>query len=264
MPEERELSRTRMPSGLLRVLPGLLACLSACAGDSGSASRRGEAVLVSAASSLTDAFAAVEAAFEAAHPDVDVELNLASSAVLREQILGGAPVDVFASADEENMARLVEAGVVFATPRVFARNRLRIGVPAGNPAAVSGLGDFASERLLIGLCAARAPCGGYSDRLLAAAGVIPAVDTREPSARALLAKIEAGELDAGLVYATDVESSAGVVGIALSEDRDPPQAVYLLARMEGARSATAAEAFIAFVLSTGGREILSDHGFLAP
>ena len=83
MPEERELSRMRMPSGLLRVLPGLLACLSACAGDSGSASRRDEAVLVSAASSLTDAFVAVEAAFEAAHPGVDVELNLASSAVLR-------------------------------------------------------------------------------------------------------------------------------------------------------------------------------------
>ena len=264
MPEERELSRMRMPSGLLRVLPGLLACLSACAGESGSESRRDEGVLVSAASSLTDAFVEVEAAFEAAHPGVDVELNLASSAVLREQILGGAPVDVFASADEENMARLVEAGVVPGTPHVFARNRLRIAVPAGNPAAVSGLGDFAAEGLLIGLCAARAPCGSYSDRLLAAAGVTPAVDTREPSARALLAKIEAGELDAGLVYATDVDSSAGVVGIAVPEDREPPQAAYLVASLEGARSATAAEAFIAFVLSSGGREILAKHGFLAP
>jgi molybdate transport system substrate-binding protein len=252
-----------MPPALVLAVPALLACLPGCTSEPGGVPPRDESVLVSAASSLTDAFSVVESAFEAANPGVDVQLNLAASSVLREQILGGAPVDVFASADSDNMERLARAGVVAGAPRAFARNRLQIAVPAGNPAAVSGLADLATEELLIGLCVARAPCGGYGDRLLAAAGVTPSLDTREPSARALLAKIEAGELDAGIVYATDVKSSSRVEGIVVPADRSLA-AVYPIAVLEAAPNEAAAAAFVAFVLAGEGRAILADHGFLEP
>ncbi|MDH3404357.1 MAG: molybdate ABC transporter substrate-binding protein [Acidobacteriota bacterium] len=219
-------------------------------------------VTVSAAASLGGAFAALEPAFEAAHPGLDVALNLAGSSVLREQILGGAPVDVFAAADERNLDPLVEAGAVAGAPRVFARNRLQIAVPAGNPAAVRGLADFARAELWIGLCAAEAPCGAYAERALAAAAVVPSVDTREPNARALAARIGAGELDAGIVYATDV-GPAGAEGIVIPEDRNVV-AVYPIAVLAAAPNPGGAAAFVEFVLSDAGRAVMTDHGFSVP
>src|SRR3990170_4126715 len=130
----------------------LLALVAAGCAGSGEKTVDGE-VLVSAATSLTEAFAAIEDAFEDANPGIDVLLNLASSSSLREQILEGAPVDVFASANTSNMDQVVEAGQTGGQARVFARNSLQIAVPTDNPAGVIGLADFASEELLVGLCA---------------------------------------------------------------------------------------------------------------
>ena len=107
-------------------------------------------VLVFAAASLANAFADLEAAFEAANPKVDVQLNIAGSSALREQILAGAPADVFASADEANMSKLVDAGEVAGGPWIFVRNSLEIVVPAGNTGGLSGLADFARrERKIV-------------------------------------------------------------------------------------------------------------------
>ncbi len=188
----------------LTVTACVLGMVIACSGSS----VEGE-LLVSAAASLTDAFAEMESAFEDANPDVDVLLNLGSSSALREQILEGAPADVFASANTSNMDQVAEAGELAGDAEIFVTNSLQIAVPTGNPAEVTGLEDFAREELLIGLCAEDVPCGDFGRQALENAGVIPSIDTNEPDVRALLTKIEAGELDAGITYVTDVLSASG-------------------------------------------------------
>ena len=186
----------------------------ACSGSSGE-----RQLLVSAAASLTDAFAEVEAAFEETNPDVDVVLNLGGSSALREQLLEGAPADVFASANVSNMDQVVEAGGVAGEATTFVTNSLQIAVPRGDPAGVTGLGDFANDELLIGLCAEGVPCGEFGRQALAAAGVTASIDTNEPDVRALLTKLEAGELDAGITYMTDVISTdGGVDGIDIPDE----------------------------------------------
>lgn len=235
---------------------GLLMVVVAC-GGSQSAS---DEILVSAAASLIDAFGESETAFEASNPDVDVLLNFASSSSLREQILEGAPVDVFASANPSNMAQVIEAGASDRST-TFAINVLQIAVPAGNPAGIAGLADFANPELLIGLCAAGVPCGDFARQSLEAAGVIPSLDTEEPDVRALLTKIEAGELDAGIVYVTDV--SGGVDGIEIPDEFNAV-AEYHIAVMTESPNPGGAEAFVNFVLSEMGQDILQSYGFESP
>ena len=228
-----------------------------------SAGLEGE-LLVSAAASLTDAFAEVEAAFEAANPGVDVVLNLGSSSSLREQILEGAPADVFASANTSNMDQVVDAGEVEGEADIFVLNELQIVVPAGNPAGVAGLDDFANDDLLIGLCAEEVPCGSFGREALEKAGVTPAIDTNEPDVRALLTKVEAGELDAGIVYVTDVLSTAGAVeGVVIPEEFNVV-AAYPIAALVNAPNPEAAAAFVEFVLSDEGQAILVGFGFSSP
>lgn len=245
----------------MRIVLGLLVGLliSGCGGNDDR-----QVLLVSAAASLTDAFGAVEQTFEKANPDVDVVLNLAGSSALREQILGGAPVDVFASANMENMEQVLAAGQVAGEPRVFARNRLQIAVPPTNPAGISGLADFADETLFLGLCATGVPCGDLARTTLAAADVEAVIDTNEPDVRSLLTKIEAGELDAGITYVTDIASSEGSVeGIDIPDDVDV-DADYPIAVLSSATSPSIAEDFVGFVLSAEGQQILSEFGFSSP
>ncbi len=221
-------------------------------------------VLVSAAASLTDAFAEVEAAFETANPGVDVVLNLGSSSSLRQQILEGAPADVFASANSSNMDQVVAGGEAVGEPTTFALNLLQIAVPAGNPAGITGLQDFANEDLLIGLCAEDVPCGDFGRQALANAGVIAAIDTNEPDVRALLTKIEAGELDAGITYVTDVRSAGEAVeGIVIPDDVNVV-ATYPIVRLTSAPNPDGAAALVTFVLSGPGQTILASYGFTSP
>ncbi|HSG48697.1 MAG TPA: molybdate ABC transporter substrate-binding protein [Longimicrobiales bacterium] len=250
----------------------LALAVAACAGDAapeeqsrdGLPARAAGQLLISAAASLADVFAEMEQAFENRHPEVDVLLNLGSSSSLRSQILDGAPADVFASANAANMDRIVEAGAVSGLPRVFARNTLQIAVPAGNPAGVAGLEDFADEGLRLGLCAREVPCGELAWQALDGAGITPSLDTGEPNVRALLTKVALGELDAGITYATDVAAAAGAVdGIeiprALNRSSD-----YSAAVLAGAPNPDAARAFIEFILSPAGRATLANHGFILP
>jgi len=233
-------------------------------GDGGAGPALQGKVLISAAASLRDAFSEIALAFEAANAGVDVVLNLASSSLLRAQILEGAPVDVFASADISNMDAVVAAGGVAGEARIFARNALRIAVPKGNPAGVRGLGDFARPELLLGLCAPEVPCGAFAGRALARAGVVASVDTYEPDVRALLTRIELGELDAGITYVTEVVARRGrVEGIEIPEEHNVV-AEYPIAVLAGAPNPDAAAAFVAFVLSDEGQAILRKHGFAAP
>ncbi len=245
----------------LAVVSGLLVVLAAC-GASGADTT--SEVLVSAAASLTDAFSEVEAQFEAASPGVDVVLNLAGSSALREQILGGAPADVFASANTSNMDQVAEAGEVAGESQIFVRNLLQIAVPSGNPAGVTGLEDFGRDELLIGLCAEDVPCGDFAREALANAGVTPAIDTNEPDVRALLTKVEAGELDAGITYVTDVVSTDGAVdGVDIPEGVNVV-AAYPIAVLANAPNPDVASAFVDFVLSDEGQAILAEFGFASP
>lgn len=245
----------------LALAMALVVVLAACRGDG--VAPQGE-ILVSAAASLTDALTEVETAFEDANPGVDVVLNLGGSSALREQILEGAPADVFASANTSNMDQVVEAGEVEGEPEIFVHNLLQIAVPSGNPAGITGLEDFANEELLIGLCAEDVPCGSFAREALAKAGVTPAIDTNEPDVRALLTKVELGELDAGITYVTDVASTdGGVDGVDIPEDQNVV-ASYPIAALTNAANPEAAGAFVEFVLSDEGQAILAGYGFALP
>jgi molybdate transport system substrate-binding protein len=249
-----------MGTARLIVTTCVLGMVVACSGSSTEVE-----LLVSAAASLTDAFAEVESAFEEENPDVDVVLNLGSSSALREQILEGAPADVFASANTSNMDQVVEAGEVAGEPEIFVTNLLQIAVPAGNPGGVVGLEDFAREGLLIGLCAEDVPCGDFGMQALENAGVTPALDTNEPDVRALLTKIENDELDAGIVYVTDVLSSppGEVEGIDIPTEVNVV-AEYPIALLASAPNPDAAAAWVEFVLSEEGQAILTSYGFTSP
>ena len=220
-------------------------------------------VTVFAAASLTDAFDELDAAFEVANPEVTVEVNYGASSALREQILAGAPADVFASANTSNMDRVVEGGAAD-DPTDFVTNLLQIAVPGDNEAGVTGLDDFADADPLIGLCAEEVPCGEFGREALAHAGISPSVDTNEPDVRSLLTKIEAGELDAGIVYATDVISAGDAVEGVDIPDEDNVTATYPIAALTDAPNAEVADAFVTFVLSDEGQQILTSYGFGTP
>ncbi|CAA9218069.1 MAG: Molybdenum ABC transporter, substrate-binding protein ModA [uncultured Acidimicrobiales bacterium] len=220
-------------------------------------------VTVFAAASLTDAFEEVAAAFEAGNREVTVELSFASSSTLREQILAGAPADVFASANQSNVEELVEAGAATGAAD-FVENELQIVVPAGNPGAVKGLADLADDDLLVGLCAQEVPCGQLGREALAKAGVTPSIDTDEPDVRSLLTKVGAGELDVGLVYRTDVLAAGEAVeGIDLAPDQEVTT-TYPITTLTDGGNPEAGAAFVAFVLSARGQEILASYGFDPP
>ena len=253
----------RLRYGQLRVA-FTVAMIGLVLGSCGGSPDTSDEIRVSAASSLSDVFAELESAFEAAHTGVDVVLNLGGSSLLREQILAGAPVDVYASASRDTMASIVEAGLLEGEPTVFAHGFLEIAVPVGNPAHVTGLEDFGVEELFIGLCDIGVPCGQYGRQVISSAGVEPAIDTNEPNVRSLLTKIEAGELDAGIVYMTDVRSAQGRVdGIAIP-DAVNVAADYPIALMAEGPNTEGARVFVEFVLSEIGQTILAGHGFVTP
>lgn len=217
---------------------------------------------VFAAASLTEAFDELAAQFEAAHPNVDVVLNSGGSTALAQQIVQGAPVDVFAAAAEPPMATVVEAGLA-ESPVVFATNTLELVVPAGNPAGVTGLADLADPGLRIALCDATVPCGAASEQLLANAGVTAAPDTLESDVTAVLTKVRLGEVDAALVYRTDVAAAGEVEGIEVPGAASVVNR-YPIAALADATDADAAAAFVAFVTGPAGRSVLDDLGFGAP
>ena len=253
-----------MTGGPARSLVLLIAALATIALACGSADAESrEEVLLFAAASLTDAMEEIGSAFEAANSDFDVRLNLAGSSSLRVQILEGAPADVFASADSANMERVIEAGDA-ASSSGLADNLLQIAVPAGNPGEITGLADFARDDLLIGLCDAGVPCGDLGRQALANAGVVAAVDTNEPDVRALLVKIEAGELDAGVVYVTDVRAAGDrVEGVPIPSHVNVAT-TYRIAELSAAPNPVGADAFVSFALSEAAQAILGRHGFSVP
>ncbi len=173
---------------------------AACSGQSGRGTGDGD-VVVMAASSLTDV---IEIVFEGRD---SVTPLIASSSTLVAQLAAGAEADILITANGATMERAVSEGLIRGEPVLIATNTLVLATPAGNPGGVTRLADLARGDLLIGLCATEVPCGQLARRALDEAGVAPSADTLEPNVRALASKLSLGELDAGLVYATDARAA---------------------------------------------------------
>jgi molybdate transport system substrate-binding protein len=252
-------------NGLAAVLVvGAVAVAFAGCGDGAGSQDTGGDITVLAAASLTDAFTKVGSVFDDGHPGTHVELSFGPSSGLATQITEGAPADVFASASPSQMDVVVHDGDAKGDPRPFATNLLEIAVPRRNPGHVTGLADFARDDLLIGLCAKEVPCGQFGREALSGAGVTPAIDTNETDVRALLTKIQSGELDAGIVYETDVLAAEdGVEGIRIPDDQNAV-ATYPIVSLSGSNEPEVAVAFVDFVRSPDGLAILKRYGFGAP
>lgn len=222
-------------------------------------------ITVSAATSLTDAFTEIADDFTAANPDVEVTFNFESSTTLSTQILEGAPADVYASADEANMALLTAGDLVSHGPEVFTRNELVIVTKPGNPEGISTVADLADAGV-ISLCGEDVPCGKYAQEVLDNAGVtIPESSvTRGQNVGATLTAVAEGDAVAGIVYVTDAASAGDAVeAISIPADINAI-AVYPIGVIETSENSTVAEAFMSYVLGEEGQAILADHGFLPP
>lgn len=215
---------------------------------------------VYAASSLKMTFEELAAEFEAAHDGVEVEFNFAGSSDLVAQILQGAPADVFAAADEKNMAKL---GDEAPEPKPFATNTLAIAVPRDNPAEVAELADLASPGLQLVVCSPEVPCGAVAAMVESNAGVDWKPVSEEQSVTDVLGKVSSGEADAGLVYVTDVAANDEVRSVAIPEAVNAVT-TYPIASLDGADEPDLAQAWVDLVTSEAGQQVLADAGFGRP
>lgn len=230
---------------------------------------------VFAASSLAEAFDDVAPAFGAAHPGARVRFNFAGSPTLRTQLEQGARSDALAVADQANMQAALDGGVVASAGRTFARNKLTIIVPKSNSAGVNSTADLASPGLKLVLAAKEVPAGSYAREAIAKMDAEPAyvsgfgakvlanVVSEEPNVKAVVAKVQLGEADAGIVYATDV--TAGVAGDVTAVDIPDLYNViasYPIAATIDTARPELAQTFIDFLLSSEGQSILKRYGFL--
>ena len=226
-------------------------------------------VTISAASSLTDAFQTLAKGFEAVHPGAKVRLNFAASGVLLQQLAQGAPVDVFASADQDTMDRAVkQKWVDAATRRDFAANELVLVEPATGGVALRTLQDLyrpAVRRIAVGK-PATVPVGRYTRQALESAGLWAALAPRMVQAdnvRQVLDYVARGEVEAGFVYRTDavaIPAKVRVVLVVAGHDR----VRYPVAVATDAPQQALAQAFAAYLLAPAAQEILARHGFGKP
>jgi len=259
--------------GVLGTVALTLVVLTACGASGGdptsaSGSSGGDelsgSVTVFAAASLTGSFTDLAADFEAAHPGVSVDLNLAGSSDLATQIVEGAPADVFASADTKNMSTVVDAGLADGDPVDFATNVLEIAVPPGDPAGVRDLADLADPDLKVVVCAPAVPCGAATVAVTEAAGVELTPVSEESSVTDVLGKVTSGEADAGLVYVTDIAAAGDAVeGVPFDESAEAVN-TYPIVALTDSRESDAAQAFVDYVAGPDGRSVLSAAGFGSP
>lgn len=254
--------------------------LSLVAGCSaGGDDEAGSTLTVFAAASLTEAFTEIAEKFEEANPDVEVRLSFDGSSGLVDQIAGGAPADVFASADEKNMTRVVDEGLarssaqglpassvegaVSGVPPLFATNILTLITPPGNPAGITGFNDSLDGIRLV-VCAEGVPCGNATRALAAAAGVELQPVSEESKVTDVRGKVESGEADAGIVYATDATAAGDKVEVLQINGADATPNRYPITVLEGAADPALAQQFVDTVTGPEGRAVLERYGFGAP
>lgn len=234
-------------------------------GHSGSSTTAGVSGTVSvfAAASLKASFTAIGKAFEEANPGVKVTFNFGPSSGLATSITQGNPADLFASASPTTMDTIVKAGDA-SNPTTFARNVLQIAVPPSNPARITGIADLAKPGVKVARCAEEVPCGKLALKVFANAKVKVDPADRAVDVNGVVKDVTTGEVDAGLVYATDVLAQGDKVrGIAIPADVNA-STDYPIAVLTTAPNAAGAAAFQSFVLSDAGASALTDAGFEKP
>ena len=220
-------------------------------------------ITVLAAASLTEPFTTLGKQFEAAHPGVQVTFGFAASSALAAQVTAGAPADVFASASQPTMDAVVRAGAA-AEPQVFATNSMEIAVPPANPGAVTGVASLADPRVKVALCQPQVPCGSTAQKVFAKAGVSVTPVTLEPDVKSVLSKVQLGEVDAGVVYVTDVRAAGDkVTGVEIPA-ADNASTSYPVAALTHSANPRTAAAFVEYVLSPEGAKVLTAAGFGPP
>lgn len=235
----------------------------------GTVSCLAQEIVVSAAASLTDAFSQIGKDFEAANPGRQVRFNFAASGALLAQIQHGAPVDVFASADQRTMERADAAQLIAKDTRAdFARNELVLIVPAkraATPAQLQDLQSAAYTRIAAGTPAS-VPVGRYTQTVVEQAGLSAALQPKwiyGESVRQVLDYVAREEVHAGFVYRTDAMQRPAQTRIAFAVPTPNPVS-YPIAQVAASRHAATAQAFIAYVRSAPGQKVLQRYGFSAP
>lgn len=235
---------------------------SSASGSSSGAGLSGS-ITVYAAASLTGSFTEIGKAFEAANPGTTVTFNFAASSALSTQITQGAPADVFASASTSNMQTVVDAGGA-SDPTTFVTNSGEIAVPADNPAGVTSLADLAKSGVTVAVCQPQVPCGKLATSIFDKAGITVKPVTEEADVKSTLSKVSSGAVDAGIVYVTDVKAAGDTVkGIEIPSAQNATTE-YPIAPLTESKNTALAKAFVSYVLSDQGQQVLTAAGFAAP
>lgn len=218
-----------------------------------------------AAASLTASFTQLADEFMAQHPGVTIPpITFDGSSTLVTQLTEGAPADVFAAADQANMTKADEAGVLAGPATDFASNTMAIAVQPGNPKNITSLADLVAPGLQVVLCAPEVPCGAVANTLLADDGVNLTPVSEEQNVKAVVTKVQLGEADAGLVYTTDVRAADGAIdGVPIASAEKAANS-YPIAVLAHAPNPIVANAFVQFVLSDEAQQILAGYGFGKP
>jgi molybdate transport system substrate-binding protein len=245
------------------VLPLLLGSCGSNGDDKSSSSTSGSTLTVFAASSLTGAFTKIGQDFEKTHSGVSVRFDFGGSSDLVAQLQNGAPADVFASADTANMDKATSAKLTVGTPVDFASNTMEIAVPPDNPAHVTSFSDLSMPGVKLVDCAPEVPCGAAAKQLAQVAHQTLRPVSEEQSVTDVLAKVESGEADAGLVYVTDVQAAGNKVkGITFPESSQVVNTYPVVGISTG--DTDLAKSFIDELLSAHGQQVLADFGFAKP
>ena len=248
----------------LAIVTTVALLVAACAEPNATGTPQIKDITVFAAASLTDAFAQAGDRFAKTNTRVHFVFNFGSSSTLATQITNGAPADVYASADEANMEKIVDANLTDGRAQLFASNRLEIAVAAGNPKRIGGLADLARPDVVLVLAAPTVPAGKYALDALGKAGVTAKPVSQEVDVRSVLNKVSLGEADAGIVYVTDVRSAgARVTGVDIPEQHQVV-ARYPIAVIKDSKSAPLARGFVDYILSPAGQNVLAGFGFSKP
>jgi molybdate transport system substrate-binding protein len=221
-------------------------------------------VVVFAAASLQESFTTLGKDFQKAYPGTKVVFNFGGSDTLAASITSGAPADVFAAASQKTMKTVTDKGDGAGTPDIFVRNQLEIATLPGNPKHIATLKDLTGSGLKVALCAKTVPCGAAAQTALTASGLKLTPVSYEQDVKSALTKVELKEVDAAVVYKTDVNSAGGKVdGVNFPESAKAVNS-YPIVALKGAPNASGAQAFIALVTSAEGQKVLSQAGFLRP
>ena len=253
----------RVPLTLLAgamILAGVNGCGSSQASEVEASPKT---ITVFAAASLTEPFTLLGKQFESANPGTKVNFSFGPSSGLAVQITSGAPADVFAAASSATMQQVVQAGAA-RNPLTFARNSMAVAVPPGNPARIEALEDLVRPGVKVAVCQAQVPCGSTAAQVLANAKITVNPATYEADVKGVLSKVELGEVDAGIVYVTDVRTAGPKVsGIKVAEAVNATT-IYPIAAITSSHQSALAQSFVLFVGSSAGQIALSDAGFAKP